>query len=216
MDPSAPCPIPLEQSIAALRLECGALEVIVGQLRPEDLARTTRFEWSVQLLLAHLVRGLHRLHAALTAPQPPQAQTTWLDYWDGERASDSAAARARTFAKSINDRPVLGVWTQTWQRAVTEAAATDPARVLISPVGGIRLDHFATTRVFEVTVHGLDLRHALGLEEVATPVGLEVTTALLEALLGRPRPDDLTDNVDFVLAATGRAEHDDPHLPILR
>lgn len=214
---SASCPIGLPRSLAALRLECGALERIVEQVRPAQLELPTRLQGgSVQLLLAYLVRSMGRLRESLGAPEPPEARTSWLDYWDTPPSSSPSKQRARAFAQAINDQPVLQVWTRTWQSAVSEAEVNDPARVLISPRGPIRLDHFATTRVLDVTLHGLDLRHALELEEVATPLGLEVTTAVLEELLAVPRPAELRDDVRFVLAAAGRVPHDDPAFPVLQ
>lgn len=216
----APCPVPTDKSLAALRMECGALEMIIANARADDLARPTRLpEWSVQQLLAHLVRGIERIDAYLTAPIPPTPQIDWLGYWHQVReVGDPAgiARRAREFADRVNDRPVLTVWRTTWTTAVEEAAACEPDRLLTSPFGPMRLDHYLTTRVFETTVHGLDLRVALGLEEVATPLGLEVTAAVLEGLLAAPRPVDLErDDIAFVLAATGRTDHLDPDLPVI-
>lgn len=216
MDPSAPCPVPLDRSAAALRMECGALEAVIAHLQPADLQRPARHGWTTQLVLAHLVRSLTRLRQALTAPQPPDPQTSWLAYWSRHATEPATAARrARSFAASVNNRPVLRVWTEEWQSAVAEAAAAEPQRVLVTPRGSMRLDHFATTRVLEIVLSGLDLRHALDLEEVATPLALGVATAVLEGLLGRPRPDNLDDDVAFVLAATGRDWHPDPDLPVL-
>lgn len=218
MTASAPCPVLAERSLAAITMECRAIDSILAAARAQDLPRPTRLpDWNVQHLLAHMVRGLDRIRAYLMAPVPPTAEVSWLGYWSAARETDPVAIsrRAREFAASVNDRPVRKVWEQTWRGAVEEAASCDPDRHLLSPFGPMRLDHYLTTRVFEVTVHGLDLRAALELEEVATPLGLEVTTQVLEGLLTGPRPPDLLDDVAFVLAATGRSDHDDPRLPVV-
>ena len=216
MDPSAPCPVELDLSLAALRMECGALDVVIDRLRRAD--EPTRLPgWSVQHLIAHLVRQIDKVRTYLAAPIPPEPEVSWLDYWTRARgAADpgSIAKHAREFAAQINDRPIREVWRSTWQRSVEEAGTCEPGRLLRPPFGAMRLDHYLTTRVLEVTVHGLDLRAALGLEEVATPFALEVTTRLLDGLLDGERPEAL-DGVPYVLAATGRVDHDDPRLPVL-
>ncbi len=219
-DPDAPCPVTAERSLAALRLECRAIDGILGALRAEDLARPTRLsDWTTEHLVAHLVRGVDRIHAYLRAPEPLAVEVSWLSYWRQVReAGDPAGVsrRAREFAASIHGRPVRTVFAEAWERSVTEAATVPPERLMKTPAGAIRLDHYLTTRVLEVTVHGLDLRDALDLEAVATPLGIEVTAAVLDALLGVPRPVDLErHNVDFILAATGREHHSDPDLPLV-
>lgn len=218
MDASQPCPVDLQLSVAALRMECGALDGVIDNLRTGDVGRPTRLpDWNVQQLVAHLVRGVDRIRAYLAAPIPPEAETSWLEYWGRTRdLADPAsiARRAREFAEGINDRPIREVWRTTWRRNLDEAAACGPERLLKPPFGAMRLDHYLTTRVLEVTVHGLDLRAALELEEVATPFGLEATAAVLDGLLGGERPEGL-EGVDYVLAATGRAPHDDPRLPVI-
>lgn len=219
MDPDAPCPVAFERSVAALRLEGRALDPVVEAISEEQMRWPTRLgAWTVRELLAHLVRVPRRLTTYLTGPIPPQPETDWIGYWHAAREHDpaSVAQRARTAAARMSDAELRTAWSRVWPEAAVEAAHSHPARALVGPFGAMRLDHYLTTRVVEVTVHGLDLRHALGLEEVATPAGLEVTCAVLEALLGLPRPVDLArDDLGFVLAATGRVRHDDPDLPVL-
>ena len=68
-------------------------------------------------------------------------------------------------------------------------------------------------------VHGLDLTDALGHDPIATPEGVTMTAALLDELLARltvpGRPADLTEDLVWVRAASGRAPHADPRLPLL-
>lgn len=214
-----PCPIPLERSVGALRMEGDALAGVVAAMTADDLDRPTRLgDWNVQQLVAHLIRGIDRIPAYLAADAPPAVETDWLDYWSQAADTDPAAIsqRAREFAAAINGRRVLDVWKETLEVAVGEGQGTPPDRRVQTPFGGIRLDHYLPTRVLEVTVHGLDLRAALGLEEVATPLALGITTEVLDALLDGPRPDDVDDDpIAWVLAATGRRPSDDPRLPVL-
>jgi len=68
-------------------------------------------------------------------------------------------------------------------------------------------------------VHGIDLTDATGRPSIATPEGLAYTAALLDDLLARRtvagRPADLTDDLAWVRAASGRQAHPDPRLPLL-
>lgn len=218
--PTRPCPVSAERSCAALSAELHALDAIVADLSPADLARPTRCpDWSLEILLAHLVRGVDRLRAYLTESLPDEPPSIgWLSYWTTVAVvADSASIteRARQFAAQVNDRAVQRVWEDMHARAleVTEAAPAD--RGVPTPFGVLRLDHYLTTRVVEVTVHGLDLRDAVGLEQVATPQALEVTTAVLDALLPGDRAPGHEDDMTFVLAATGRSPSDDSRLPLL-
>ncbi|MBW3657801.1 MAG: maleylpyruvate isomerase N-terminal domain-containing protein [Actinobacteria bacterium] len=214
-----PCPIPPDRSLAALRMEGDALAGVVAAMTTQDLDRPTRLgDWTVQQLVAHLIRGVDRIPSYLAAGDPPDAGTDWLDYWSQAAETDpgGVAERARQFARAINGRRVLDVWKETLEVAVGEGRAAPADRLVRTPFGGIRLDHYLPTRVLEITVHGLDLRAALGLEEVATPIALGITAEVLDRLIEGPRPDGLADDaVAWVLAATGRAPSDDPRLPVL-
>lgn len=214
MTPAAPCPVPRDLSLAALRMEAGAVASLLERLRPDDLSRTTRRNGiNVQVLVAHLVRSVDRITTYLAAPVPPSADVDWIGYW-GRHGGAEAVAPA-SIAKRLNDRPIPRVWEQTWRTAVTEVELEASDRLVHTPFGDLALDHYLTTRVVEVTLLGLDLRAALDLEEVATPFAVEVTAAVLDAMLDAPRPHGLDEDLAFVLAATGRRDHDDPSLPIL-
>lgn len=219
MDPTAPCPVPTTTSLGALRAEADALTPVIAALRPDDLSHDTRLPgWDVQVLVAHLVRGVDRIRAYLTETLPDAPELDWAGYFTAAATRSSGAdvsERARAFAASINDRPVADVWLRACTEAERLASMAPPDRPVGTPFGAIRIDHYLPSRVLEVTVHGLDLRDALDLEAVATPDGLAVTAALLDALLGSERPAGLEQDLPFVLAATGRAASDDPRLPVL-
>jgi uncharacterized protein (TIGR03083 family) len=219
VDPTAPCPVPVTTSLRALRAEADALTPVIAALRPDDLGRATRLpDWDVQVLVAHLVRGVDRIRADLTETLPETPELDWAGYFTTAATRTSGAdvsERARAFAGAINDRPVADVWLRACTEAERLASLAPPDRPVGTPFGPIRVDHYLPSRVLEVTVHGLDLRDALDLEAVATPDGLGVSAALLETLLDGDRPAELGDDLAFVLAATGRAPNDDPRLPVL-
>jgi hypothetical protein len=83
----------------------------------------------------------------------------------------------------------------------------------------MRLDEFLATRVVEAVVHGLDLTLALGREPIAGSAAISLTAAILDDLLARRtvgrRPPELSDDLDWILAASGRAPYTDTRLPII-
>ncbi|HEX2029238.1 MAG TPA: maleylpyruvate isomerase N-terminal domain-containing protein [Nitriliruptorales bacterium] len=213
----APCPVEPAASLAALTTEGHALDRILDHVRGPWQARRTRLpEWNLGELVAHLARGAARVAAYLAEAPPATAEVGWLDYWRRARDLDPAAIAERSRREAAAARPeeLRERFSTAWRGAVEAARVAVPGRLLPSPVGAMRLDHYLTSRVVEVTVHGLDLRAALGLEEVATPQGLVVTCAVLEGLAGG-RPSDLEEDVGFVLAATGRRPHGAAGFPLL-
>src|SRR5260370_26154063 len=83
----------------------------------------------------------------------------------------------------------------------------------------MRVDEFVASRIVEAVVHGIDLAQALGRASIATADGIAVTAAILDDLLARRtiagRPAELIDDLDWILAASGRAESGDNRLPLI-
>jgi hypothetical protein len=83
----------------------------------------------------------------------------------------------------------------------------------------MRVDEFVASRIVEAVVHGVDLAQALGSPYFATADGIAVTAAILDDLLARRttgrRPAGLPDDMDWILAASGRAESGDNRLPLI-
>jgi len=101
-----------------------------------------------------------------------------------------------------------------------EACRTVPERT-VGPgyFAPMRIDEFAASRIVEAVVHGLDLTLALGWATVATPAGIAATASILDELLARRtvgrRPVDLADDLTWIMAASGRADHPDNRLPLI-
>jgi len=111
------------------------------------------------------------------------------------------------------------VLKETFSKTIEEARATPPDTVGSGYYALMRLDEFVTSRVVEAVVHGVDLTNALDREPMAKPAAVAITAAILDELLARRtvagRPRDLSDDWEWILAASGRAEHDDPRLPLI-
>jgi hypothetical protein len=111
------------------------------------------------------------------------------------------------------------VLAETFARTIAEARATSPDVVGSGYYALMRLGEFVPSRVVEAVVHGMDLTDALGQDTIATPEGVAMTAAIFDDLIGRRtvpgRPADLTDDLSWVRAASGRAPHADPRLPLV-
>ena len=67
-----------------------------------------------------------------------------------------------------------------------------------------------------MTVHGIDLAQAIGADAEPSPEALDLVVRILDERLDAERPTDLADDMDWLLTATGRADHRDHRLPVIR
>ena len=83
----------------------------------------------------------------------------------------------------------------------------------------MRADEFVASRIVEAVVHGIDLTQALGRDCIATAEGIRETASILDDLLARRtvgrRPPELSDDLDWILAASGRSVFEDSRLPLI-
>jgi Mycothiol maleylpyruvate isomerase N-terminal domain len=126
---------------------------------------------------------------------------------------------AYTMVEGKSPGQMAGVLAETFTRTIQEARAAPPDLVGSGYYALMRLGEFVPSRVVEAVVHGLDLTDALGRDPIATPEGVAMTAAIFDELLARRtvpgRPTDLADDMAWVRAASGRAPHADPRLPLV-
>ena len=126
---------------------------------------------------------------------------------------------AYTMVEGKTPEQMPDVLHETFSRTVEEARASAPGTVGSGYYALMRIDEFVTSRIVEAVVHGMDLTDALGRDSIATPDGIAVTAGILDDLLGRRtvagRPPDLTDDLAWIRAASGRGPHPDPRLPLI-
>ncbi len=119
--------------------------------------------------------------------------------------------------KEPGDMP--GALRETFTKTIEESRANPPTLVGSGYYALMELGEFVPSRIVEAVVHGFDLTDALGRETIASPEAVAVTAGILDELLARRtvagRPADLTDDMAWVRAASGRAPHDDPRLPLI-
>jgi hypothetical protein len=126
---------------------------------------------------------------------------------------------AYTMVQGKTPADMPGILAETFGQAIEGCRAVPADTTGPGYFAPMRVDEFAASRVVEAVVHGLDLTLALGRDPIATPEGLALTASILDDLLARrtigQRPDDLADDLAWVLAASGRAPHPDNRLPLI-
>jgi len=126
---------------------------------------------------------------------------------------------AYTMVEGKSPGQMAGVLAETFTRTIEEARANPPDLVGSGYYALMRLGEFVPSRMVEAVVHGMDLTDALGQDPIATPEGVAMTAGIFDELLARRtvpgRPADLADDMAWVRAASGRAPHADPRLPLI-
>ena len=195
--------------LEALAEECEEVSKVVLDLLEDDFARPTRCSaWNLKELLAHMYRDVDRTNVGLSTPSPPEATRDSITYWtsyDPVTDGRDIADRARELAAGYSGTELAEAWDEMWRRAVAAAGQADRARLLVTWGPILTLDEFLKTRVFEITVHRMDLEDALGRKGWGTDRAVAIVDETLEGLLGVEPPSDLEwDVVDFIEAGTGR------------
>jgi Mycothiol maleylpyruvate isomerase N-terminal domain len=218
-----------EATISILDAELAAVASTFAGLSAADWQRPTKLmpvdpdltPWTIFELAGHfdISIGLTRMLVdGRDASQPgrdrtsffinPRSETAPVVYnyaytmVDGKKPADMPHVLQETFAQAL--------------AAVRSVPADTVGPGYFAPM---RVDEFVPSRIVEAVVHGIDLTQALGSETIATPDGIAVTAAILDDLLARrttgTRPAELADDLDWILAASGRASSTDVRLPLI-
>lgn len=165
--------------------------------------------WNIFTLAAHMLRAPDVLikYATDVVQTPPELN--WITYWNFDGPAIAAAVSQRAIDSSANTSPkaLPHEFTQVLMTALVMLDGLSPHTVIQSARGTITLLDFAITRVVELTIHTFDLTEALGLPAQFDPSAQQLTVETLEALLNQERPAMLTDDVDFIAAASGRRRY---------
>ncbi len=188
----------------------GAFATVVGALGSDDWERPALGQWSVRDLVGHTSRALSTVEAYLgDRPRPsgdhpvPGVIDDPTVYWLAARSSladpDAVARRGREAGAALGADPAAAVASLA-ARVTALVAQTSDEAVVASPVGPMTLSAYLPTRIFELTVHSLDLARATGTEvpaALAEPIGASL---LMAARMAQDRPD----SGHLLLALTGR------------
>jgi hypothetical protein len=122
-------------------------------------------DWSVLELVAHGNRAHTTLEEYLLRPRPPEAPGS--SYFSDEAVAD----RGREAVAALGTDPVRAVVAASG-RAIALVERTPANTTLGSPAGTMALGAYLPSRISELTVHGLDVTTALGLDLAAPPLAL--------------------------------------------
>jgi uncharacterized protein (TIGR03083 family) len=221
--------------VQRLEAEVAQLEQAFRGLTKTDWRRPTLLQppsdmlprWTIFELAGHVdiaIGGVTRM--LIASQQDGQVGRDRVSFFIFPRAQVAPVFYdyAYTMVEGKSPEQMADVLAETFTQTIEEARATSPdvvGQFEFDDGDGMlmRLGEFVPSRMVEAVVHGLDLTDALGQEPIATPEGVSVTAAIFDELLARitvpGRPADLTDDMAWVRAASGRAPHPDPRLPLL-
>jgi hypothetical protein len=218
-----------ETTIDTLAGELARIEAIFHGLTEPEWAASTRLvpvdpdlpHWTVFELAGHfdISIGLTRmLIDGLGEEQPARDRTSFFINPRSE-TGPVVYGYAYTMVEGKTPADMPGVLAETFGKTIEEARSVPASAVGPGYFAPMKVDEFVASRVVEAVVHGLDLTLALGRDPIGTPQGIALTASILDDLLARRtvgrRPADLADDLAWVLAASGRAEHPDNRLPLI-
>jgi uncharacterized protein (TIGR03083 family) len=196
----------------ALEAETNRLGELLSSLTPEDWTQPTRCPpLNLRELAVHTLRGGYRIIDTFAAPPlEGEPEKDAVTYWRYDPAVVGTGVVERAQAES-EARPagadIAAEWRDVWTKAIALAReGAEDDRLIPAVPGTTRLREFLKTRCIEVTIHGMDLRHALGLDPDPSAAGLEAACDVLRGILGTDLRPLGMDDVRFALVGTGRAE----------
>jgi uncharacterized protein (TIGR03083 family) len=211
----------MTEPVDGLEAETTRLGDFLGSLTTGDWAMPTRCPpLTVRELAVHTLRGAYRIIDSFATPElDGEPEKDAVTYWRYDLATVGKGVVDRAKAESEArdaDADIAGEWRETWTEALATArAGAEDDRLIPTIPGTIRLREFLKTRCIEVTIHGMDLRHALGLDPDPSAGGLETTCDVLRGILGTDLRPLGMDDVRFALIGTGRAQPSDAEREML-
>jgi hypothetical protein len=220
-----------EDTVRILEVELGQVEQAFRGLSEEDWRAPTKLRpldeakppWTLFELAGHfdISIGLTRMLIADQENTTGQVGRDRASFFIFPRSEFAPVVYdyAYTMVEGKTPAQMPGVLRETFTRTVEESRETGPDKIGSGYYALMRLGEFVPSRVVEAVVHGMDLTDALGKPTMATPEGIALTASILDQLLARRtvggRPVDLSDDVAWIRAASGRSEHPDPRLPLI-
>ena len=218
-----------ETTIDTLADELARIEATFRGLTESDWAASTRLvpvdpelpHWTVFELAGHfdISIGLTRMLIDGLGEERPARDRTSFFINPRSETGPVVYGYAYTMVEGKTPADMPGVLAETFGKTIEEARSVPASAVGPGYFAPMQVDEFVASRVVEAVVHGLDLTQALGRDPIGTPQGIALTASILDDLLARRtvgrRPADLADDLAWVLAASGRAEHPDNRLPLI-
>jgi hypothetical protein len=218
-----------DEAVATLEVELNGVERAFRGLTDEQWRLPTRLRplddslppWTVFELAGHFDISIGLTRMLLADPQSGQVGRDRASFFIFSRSEVAPVVYDYAYKMVEGKTPaeMPDVLHETFTKTVDGARASAPDTIGPGYYALMRIDEFVPSRVVEAVVHGLDLTDALGRQSIATPGGIAMAAAILDELLARRtvagRPADLADGMAWIRAASGRAEHPDPRLPLI-
>jgi hypothetical protein len=218
-----------EATVNTLAEELSRVEQVFGGLSDDEWAKPTRLvpvdpelpHWTVFELAGHfdISIGLTRMLIEGRGDSQPARDRTSFFINPRSETGPVVYDYAYTMVRGKTPADMPGVLRETFSKTVAEARAVPAGTVGPGYFAPMRADEFVASRIVEAVVHGIDLTLALGEESIATAEGIAATAAILDDLLARRtvagRPAELSDDLGWILAASGRAGSADNRLPLI-
>lgn len=158
--------------------------------------------WTVRDLVGHTCRAITtvetysaqpagRVELARPVDYMMRAMETWAE-------PGAVAERGRRAGRELGEKPALTV-RETAERVLARLDQMPDSAILGVPVGGMRLIDYLPTRVFELTIHTLDIAAAIGRDVEPPQSAMKMTLYLLA-----DRALRLGQGPALALATTGR------------
>lgn len=175
---------------------------VAARVRPDQWDAPALGEWSVRDLVGHASRSITRVEEfgsrRASAVDVPSAAAHFRQSLGRPNANAQVAERGREAGRTLGGDP-LAAMREDWARAEQVLDATPEDEVIAYDNGGILFADYIETRVFELSIHALDLANAIGVEAEPPREALAVALRTLADLAlesGR--------GAQLALAATGR------------
>lgn len=188
---------------SAFRAAASAFAGLVSEIGSPDWDQGALGVWTVRDLVGHTSRSLTTVETYLGTESASPALDGPVAYFLAAKAlladPESVAQRGRDAGAALGDEPAARV-AEMAERvpALVEASAYDAP--VGTPIGPMTLATYLPTRIFELTVHTLDLARAL---DVPRPPGLAPGIAASCELAGQLAAQS-PDAAAFLSASTGR------------
>jgi hypothetical protein len=218
-----------DDAVRTLEVELGGVERAFRDLSEEQWRTPTKLRpldetlprWTLFELAGHFDISIGLTRMLIAEPQEGQPGRDRTSFFIFPRSEVAPVVYDYAYKMVLGKTPqqMADVLHETFSKTVQESRATPPETIGPGYYALMRLDEFVPSRVVEAVVHGFDVTDAVGGPSIATPEGVAIAAAIMDDLLARRtvagRPADLADDLAWVRAASGRAEHPDPRLPLI-
>jgi hypothetical protein len=218
-----------EDAVDTLETELAGLQAVFDGLTDDEWSMPTKLvpldpdqkHWTVFELAGHFDISIGLTNMLIDSAQQGQPGRDRVSFFIFPRSEVAPVVYDYAYTMVEGKKPgdMPGVLRETFGATIRGSRSTPPGTIGSGYYALMELGEFVPSRVVEAVVHGFDLTDALGRETIATPKGTAMAAGILDELLARRtvagRPGDLSDDLAWVRAASGRAEHDDPRLPLI-